>query len=113
MKRKSKFSRALVAFAILLGWRAQAELRELSKDQLKQAQIPRDTVGKLLTAQILLSGDNGQLCFDNGQAFDKAHGDAELLNYVEVLRQLTIGSTVVKSCKPGMMPMGSQDIYPW
>lgn len=109
MKRKSRFSRALLAFAILLGWRAHAEMRELSKDQLKQAQIPNDGASKLLDAEIILVGTNGMLCFDNGQAYDKAKGDQELLSYVELLRQLTIGSTVVKSCKPGMMPMGSQD----
>ena len=109
MKQNSKFSRALMVFAIILGWKTHAEMRELSHESLQQTQLPTDAVGKLVDNQIILAGPNG-LCFDYGQAFEKANGDKELQSYVEMLRQMTTGSSVVTECRPAMMQAGVQVI---
>jgi hypothetical protein len=110
MKKTYRFSKALVAFAVLVGWKAQAELREVSREQLTQANVPNDVISKLLDTKIILVGRNSLLCFDDGNATEKSAGDQELLSCVELLRQLTEGSSVVESCSPGMMQMGSQGI---
>jgi hypothetical protein len=110
MKKAYRFSRALVAFTALIGWRAQAELREISRNQLAEANVPSEAISKLLDAQIILVGKDNILCFDDGNATAKSGGDQELLSYVELLQQLTAGNSVVESCIPGMMQMGSQGI---